>query len=113
MPRRLVGRNGRRHRRHLDLRHHRLARGERDQLTAHLGNLLRIHVAERIAQPANRPRVELRDARFVDANLGADLLHRDFAVVVEADHFALAPRQRLNRGAHAVACLGFLVGGVG
>ena len=40
--------------------------------------------AERITQPADGARVQLRHARFVDAKLRANLLHRDFAVVVEA-----------------------------
>ena len=87
--------------------------GERDQLTPHLGDLLRVHVAERVAQTADGARVQLRHARFVDADLGADVLHRHFAVVVEADHLALAPGQRLNRGAHAIARLAAFVGRVG
>ena len=57
--------------------------------------------------------MQLRDARFVDADLGADLLHRRLAVVVEADHFLLAGRQRGNRGADALLGLLPLVGVVG
>ena len=76
------------HRLQRGLRHRRFSGRKRDQLTAHLRDLLRIHVAERVAQAANRARVQLRDARLVDADLGANLLHRHFAVVVEADHLA-------------------------
>src|SRR5262249_48470551 len=61
---------------------------------------------------SRRPRVARPPARFVHADLGADLLHRHFAVVVEADHLPLAPRQRLNRRTHAIARLGALVGGI-
>jgi len=46
--------------------------------------------------------VQLRDAGFVHADLATDLLHRDFAVVVEADDLPLAPGQRVDRGAHAL-----------
>ena len=64
------------------------------------------HRAERIAESANGARMQLRDARFVDADLGADLLHRRLAVVVEADDLLLAGRQRGDRGTHPL--LGFL-----
>jgi hypothetical protein len=42
-------------------------------LTPHLGDLLRVHVAERIAQARIGAGMELRDARLVDADLGADV----------------------------------------
>src|SRR5581483_4680314 len=76
-------------------------------------DLLRVHLAERVAQAPDGARVQLRDARFVDADFRADLLHRRLAVVVEADDFALAPGQRLNGGADAVAGLALLVRRVG
>ena len=79
---------------------HRLLEREDRGLDRLLGEALG---AERLLQPLNGARVELRDARFVDADLGADLLHRRFAVVVEADDLALARRQRRDRGADAVA----------
>jgi len=44
----------------------------------------------------------LRDARLVDAELGADVFHGDFVVVVERDHALLARRQRGDRVAHAI-----------
>ena len=69
--------------------------------------------AERLAQALDGARVQLRDARFVDADLRADLLHRRFGVVVEADDLALARRQRRDRGANAVAHLALLVRRVG
>ena len=47
--------------------------------------------------------MQLRDARFVHAQLGADVLHRHFVVVVEGDHPLLARRQRRNCVADAVA----------
>ena len=81
-------------------------------MAAQFGDLLRIHVAQRVFQAANGPRVELRDARFVHADLGANLLHGRFAVIVQADHFPFTRRQRLNRGADVVPHLGLLVGGV-
>ena len=69
--------------------------------------------AERLAQALHRARVQLRDARFVDADLRANLLHRRFGVVVHADHLALARRQRRDRGADAIAHFALLVGLVG
>ena len=66
--------------------------------------------AERLLQALDRARVQLRHARFVDADLRADLLHRRFGVVVEADHLALARRQRRDRRADAVAHFGVFVG---
>ena len=90
----------------------RLAGREGEQVPAHLGNLLRVHVAERVLQAADGAGMELRHARFVDPDLGANLLHRRFAVVVHADHAPLAGRQRLDRRAHVVAHLGLLVSGV-
>ena len=59
--------------------------------------------AECLPQTLHGARVQLRDARFVHADLRANLLHRRFAVVVEPDHLALARRQRRNGGADAVA----------
>ena len=47
---------------------------------------------QHVAQAADGARVQLRDARLVDADLGANLLHRGFLVVVEPDHFLLARR---------------------
>jgi len=55
------------------------------------------HVGERVTQPADGAGVELRHAGFVDADLGADLLHRRLLVVVEADDLLLAGRERLDR----------------
>ena len=69
--------------------------------------------AECFAQPLHSARVQLRDARLVDADLRANLLHRRFAVVVEADHLAFARRQRGDGGADAVAHLLLLVRLVG
>ena len=57
--------------------------------------------------------MQLRDSRLVDAQLGADFLHRDFFVVVEADDATLAGWQHFDRGAHAIANLATLVGVIG
>jgi len=57
--------------------------------------------------------VELRYPRFVDADLGADLLHRGFLVVVEPDDLLLARGQRFDGRADAIFGFGFFVGGVG
>ncbi len=57
--------------------------------------------------------MQLRHAGFVHADLGADLLHRDFAVVVKADDLTLAPRQRLNRNPDTIARFDLFVRGVG
>ena len=59
--------------------------------------------AERLAKPLHGARVQLRDARLVDTDLDADLLHRRFGVVVHPDHFALARRQRGDGRANAIA----------
>ena len=59
--------------------------------------------AEHLAQPLDGAGVQLRHARLVHADLGADLLHRHFAEVVEADQLPLARRQRRDGRAHAVA----------
>jgi len=67
---------------------------------------VRKHRAERVAETTDGARVKLRDARFIDADFGADLLHRRLTVVVEADDFLFARRQRRDRGADAV--FGFL-----
>jgi len=61
---------------------------------------------ERLAQPLNRSRVQLRHPRLVHPQLGADLLHRHLAVVVEPDQLALAGRQRRDGGADAIVDLG-------
>jgi len=95
------------------LRHFRLLEFE-DRAAHHLGRFgRRDHRSERISQSADRARVKLRDPRFVDANLSADLFHRGLAVVIEADHFLLAGWQGRDCGRHAF--LGFLplVGFVG
>ena len=73
----------------------------------------RRHVGEHHAQPLDGAGVELRHARFVDADLRADLLHRDVAVVVEGDDFLLARRQRGDGAAHRVLHLAALVGRIG
>jgi len=57
--------------------------------------------------------MELGDARLVDADLGANLLHRRLAVIVETDHLLLTRRQRRDGRAHALTRLSTLVGGVG
>src|SRR5207244_814810 len=72
----------------------------------------RRHVSERHSQPLDGARVQLRHPRFVHANLGANLLHRDVAVVVKANHFTLARRQRIDRRHHALLGLAALVGRV-
>jgi len=86
---------------------------KRHERLAQLGDLLRAHLAERLAQAPDRARVQLGDARFVHANLCANLPHCHFAVIVEADHFALAPRERLNRGTDAVTCFTSFVRAIG
>jgi len=63
------------------------------------------HVRQHVAQTADGPRVELRDTRLVDADLGANLLHGRFLIVVEPDHLLLAGRERRNRVLHPA--LGF------
>src|SRR5262249_7489003 len=50
-----------------------------------------------VAKTANGARVKLGDARFVHADLRADLLHRRVLIVVEADDLLLAGRQRFDR----------------
>ena len=52
--------------------------------------------AERLLQALDGAGVELRHARFVDPDLGPDLLHRDVAEVIEPDDLALARGQRLR-----------------
>jgi len=109
-----------------DRRHHRVRLGqvglgharpvlEGDHgLAQRLDRRRRLHVgSERLTEPAERPGMELRDARLVDAQFGADLLHRHLAVVIERDDPALARRQRFNRRADAVFHFLALVGGVG
>jgi len=68
---------------------------------------------ERVAQTPDGARVQLRDARLVDADLGANLLHRRLAVVIEADDFLLTRRERRDRRAHACLRLLALVGAIG
>jgi len=58
-----------------------------------------------VAQTPNCPRMKLGDARLVDADLRADLLHRGVLVVIEADDLLLAGRQRFDRRTDSV--LGF------
>ena len=69
--------------------------------------------AEGLFQPVNGARVQLRDAGLVDADLGPNLLHRRFAVVVETDHFAFAGRQRRDGAADPVPHFPRFVGTVG
>ena len=65
---------------------------------------------EGLPQALNRPGVQLRHARFVDANLRANLLHRCLTIIVEADHLALARRERGDRRTNAVAYFLLFVG---
>ncbi len=82
--------------------------------TRRLGRLGGLHRgAQGIAQASNGARVKLRHSRLVDANLGANLLHRRFAVIVEADDLLLAQGQRRDRRLHAVLRFVALVGHVG
>jgi len=78
----------------------------------HLSGFCRGGRAKRVAQTTNGSRVQLRHARFVDANLGANLLHRGFGVIVEADDLLLPRRQRCNGVADALADFLALVRGV-
>jgi len=73
----------------------------------------RHHRPERVTEAANGASVQLRDARLVDADLSANLLHRRLAVVVEADDLLLAGRQRGDGGTHPILGLLPLVGFVG
>jgi len=57
--------------------------------------------------------MQLRDARLVDADLSANLLHRRLAIVVEADDLLFAGRQRGDCGTHSFLGLLPLVGFVG
>ncbi len=70
----------------------------------------RHHRTERVTQAANRSRVQLRDARLIDADLRTDLLHRRLAVVVKADDLLLTGGQRGNGGADSFLRLLPLVG---
>jgi len=83
---------------------HRLARGERRE-RENLGRLVGSAVARRehLPQPLHRAGVQLRDARLVDPDLGADLLHGDLAEVVHPDDPLLAGRKRPDGGPHALA----------
>src|ERR1051326_8582605 len=80
---------------------HRTAVRADEPRTGRLGNRLRHErrtnrpadgavAQQQLAQAVNRARVQLRDARLVRANLVANLLHRHFAEVVEAENLALA-----------------------
>ena len=62
----------------------------------------RHRAAERVAEPADGARVQLATRDSFTPISCADLLHRHFAVVVEANHLPLAPGQRLDRLAHAI-----------
>jgi len=85
-----------------------------DRRAHHLDSVgVRHHRTECVAQPANGARVELRDARFVHADLGANLFHGGLTVVIEADDLLLARRQRGDRLADALLDLLALVGFVG
>jgi len=53
--------------------------------------------------------MKLRHPRLVHAQLGADLFHRDFTVVVERDHALLARGQRCQSAAHAGPHLRLLI----
>jgi len=53
--------------------------------------------------------MELRDPRLIHAQLGADLLHRHLAVVIERDHTLLAGRKGRERAAHALPDLALFV----
>jgi len=68
---------------------------------------------ERLAQAAQRAGVELRHARFVHTEFGADFLHGDFGVVVERHDAAFARRQRVDGSLHAVLHFLTFVGGIG
>jgi len=57
--------------------------------------------------------VQLRDARLVHAQLGADLLHRHLAVVVERDHALLPGRERGHGALHPLLHLALLVDRIG
>jgi len=57
--------------------------------------------AERVAQPLDGARVQLRDPRFVHAQLRANVLHGHFVVVVERDDALFSGRQRGNGVADA------------
>jgi len=48
--------------------------------------------------------MELRHPRLVDADFGADLLHRGFLVVIQPDDFLLARGQRFDVHADAIFC---------
>ena len=60
---------------------------------------------QRLLQPGHRTGMQLRHARFVDANRRANLLHRRFFEVVEHDDPTLALRQRGERLTDAIARL--------
>ena len=57
---------------------------------------------QRIAKSADCTRMKLRHSRLVDADFGADLLHRGFLVVVEPDDLLLARGQRFDGRADAI-----------
>jgi len=78
-----------------------------------LGGFGRHHLFEGFLQSANRPRMQLRHARFVDADLLANLLHRRLLVVVEADDLLFPWRQRRDSRANTVRRLRTLVRGIG
>jgi len=75
----------------------------------HLGSFDRHDVLQRLAEPANGARMQLRDARFVHADLLPDLLHRRLLVVVEADDLLFARWEGRDRGANTIRGLRPLV----
>src|SRR5207249_154753 len=83
-----------RSRRQRSLCHHRFLMERQHRALQRVHGIGRRHFAERHSQPLDGARVQLRHARFVHANLGANLLHRHVAVVIKANHFTLARRQR-------------------
>jgi hypothetical protein len=81
-----------------------------DRAPHDLGDLGSRHQrAERIAKPSDGARVQLRHARLVHTDFSADLLHRGFAVVIEADDLLLARRKRGDGRTHAILRLLSLV----
>src|SRR5690606_4287115 len=98
----------------VNLRCHADARAHWTRCDAGLGgNRPRAHLFDRrtrqyLTQPLDRACVQLRNARFVDADLAPDLLHGRFLEVVEAQDVAFARGQLCQRRAHAAARLSSL-----
>ena len=95
------------------LDHQRLLARKGNERLAHFHCFLRVQLSQRVAKTTDGASVELGHARLIHADFCANLLHRDFAVVVETDQLALAPRQQPDGAAHPLANLGLLVDGVG